>query len=104
MVMTRARREQILERTLTIAHAYFHPHNDTAYLLDVAARFLMRRDYEMMIEAIHLFQLQNRFEGLELDLLSDILVQAYELADGTPEEEELNEEYSSCEEEEPCED
>jgi hypothetical protein len=101
MVMTRARREQILERTLAIAHAYFQPHNDTAYLLDVAARFLMRRDYESMIDALHLFQNQNKLEGTELEILTDLLVQAYELADGSPEEE-LNEEYYSCEEE-PCE-
>jgi hypothetical protein len=70
-------------------------------LLDVAARFLMRRDYESMIDALHLFQTQNKLEGIELDMLSDILVQAYELADGSPEEE-LGEEYC-CGGEEPCE-
>jgi hypothetical protein len=100
MVMTRARREQILERTLAIAYEYFKPHNELAYLLDVAARFLMRRNYELMIDALHLFQNQNKLEGIELDILADVLVQAYELADGSPEEE-LGEEY--CCREEPCE-
>jgi hypothetical protein len=103
MVVSKARQEQILERTLHVAYEYFKPHNDLSYLLDVAARFLMRRNYELMIDALHLFQTQNKLEGIELDILADVLVQAYELADGTPEEEELNEEYCSCEEE-PCED
>jgi hypothetical protein len=101
MVVSKARQEQILERTLHIAYQYFKPHNDLSYLLDVAARFLMRRDYESMIDALHLFQAQNKLEGTDLDILSDLLVQAYELADGSPEEEELGEEY--CCGEEPCE-
>ncbi len=104
MVMSKARKEQILHKTLAVAYEYFKPHNDTSYLLDVAASFLMRRNYELMIEALHLFQTQNKFEGTELDILTDLLVQAYDLADGTPEEE-IAQEYC-CEEtpcEEPCE-
>jgi hypothetical protein len=101
MVMSRARREQILAKTLSVAYEYFKQHNVFSYLLEVAARFLMRGDYESMIDALHLFQTQNKLEGIESEILADLLVQAYELADGSPEEEELNEEYCSCECE-PC--